>query len=176
MELHAGHGSEIEVNPEGVTLAVQEKSPSQRKHISELAGNEENIEILATITQVFDLRFFANCPDCNKRLVQREGKEACLEHGDVEPQFGCVLNLILDDGTGSVRCAFWRKQAERLLEKQDLTSYKNQPELFENAKTQLLGEQVKVVGRAKKNDMFDRIEFSAQLVLTPDPKEEIQKT
>jgi hypothetical protein len=40
----------------------------------------------------------------------------------------------------------------------------------------MLGNIIKLVGRVKKNDFFDRLEFTAQLVFPePDPEEEIQR-
>ena len=36
------------------------------------------------------------------------------------------------------------------------------------------GEQLKLVGRAQKNQLFDRLEFVAQLVFRADAKEELE--
>jgi len=74
--------------------------------------------------------------------------------------------VVLDDGTENIRCTFFRDQAEKLLEKSkdEIMKYRAAPEEFEQVKTDLLGNQLKIIGRAKKNEMFDRIEFIAQLV------------
>ncbi len=88
------------------------------------------------------------------------------------------MNVVLDDGSETVRCAFFRNQVERLLNKtqEELLKYKDNIAEFETVKTDLLGQQVKLVGRAVKNEMFDRVEFITQLVfLNPNPQEEVQR-
>ena len=57
----------------------------------------------------------------------------------------------------------------------EVLSYKDNISSFENVKTELLGKQVLVTGRASKNTMFDRIEFVASNVAIPDPAKEIEK-
>jgi glycerol kinase len=102
----------------------------------------------------------------------------CPEHSAVTPDFSYVMNVVLDDGTETIRCTFFRNQAERLLEKtkEELMKYRDSPESFEQVKTDLLGNQLKLIGRVNKNDMFDRLEFITQLVfLNPDPEEELKK-
>ena len=89
-----------------------------------------------------------------------------MHHGQITPVISYVVNALGDDGSDTIRIAFWRQQAEHLL-KQDsaaLLQYKDYPEQFQDVKHRLLGEMVKVVGKVRKNDMFDRLEFSAQLV------------
>ncbi len=88
------------------------------------------------------------------------------------------MNVFLDDGTENIRCVLFRQQAERLLGKtlDQLLPFRETPEQFEPTKTELLGQIVKFVGRAKKNTFFDRLEFNVQLVFpNPDPKEELAK-
>jgi len=102
----------------------------------------------------------------------------CAEHSAVTPDFSYVMNVVLDDGTETIRCTFFRNQAERLLSKskEEIMKFRDTPESFEAAKTELLGNQLKLVGRVNKNDMFDRLEFLAQLVFTnPNPEEELNR-
>jgi len=59
---------------------------------------------------------------------------------------------------------------------EQILQYKEQPEKFEEIKTKLLGNQVKLIGKTNKNEMFDRLEFIAQRVfLDIDLEEEIKK-
>ena len=46
---------------------------------------------------------------------------------------------------------------------------------FEDVKTDLLGEQIVLSGRVKKNEMFDRLEFFVQQVKKAKPEDEITK-
>jgi replication factor A1 len=174
-EIHLGDKGELEINPEGVTIEnVREGTSYARKQIKEIQDGEEGIELLGTVVQVFDPRFWSTCPDCNKKVAE---DNSCATHGAVTPGHGYVLNLVLDDGTGTIRGTFWKNQTNNLLGKteEEMSAFKENPSSFESLKTDLLGEQVKVMGRVKKNDMFDRLEFNVQIVNKADPNEEIAR-
>ena len=145
----------------------------ENKKIQEL-GDGNSAEVVGTIVQVFDPRFWHACPRCNRKALETEGKFQCQEHGQVEAVLSYVMNLILDDGTGTVRGVFWKNQVNHLLgkEEKDLVKFRDEPATFEEIKTELLGEQLKVKGTVKKNDMFDRLELSVQIVERANPEEE----
>ena len=168
-EVHLGERGEIEVNPEGETVEnVRQGSGFERKKISELNDGTENVELLGTVVQVFDPRFFMVHPESGRRIQEGD---------DVVPALSYVMNVVLDDGTGTIRGVFWKNQTNHLLGKneEEMGAFKEDPSLFESMKTDLLGEQFKVMGRVKKNDMFDRLEFNAQIVEKANPQEEIAK-
>lgn len=177
-EIHLNDRSHLTINPEGETVGEVKQFTSERKSIKDLQEGMDSVEILGTIVQVFDPRFFEICPECGKRARPQEDKFACNEHGAVNPDYSYVMNLFLDDGTENIRCNFFRTQMERLLQKphEEILKYKDAPQDFEAIKTELLGNQVKLIGRVSKNQMFERTEFTAQLVfLNPDPEEEIKR-
>lgn len=179
-EVHLNEKSQLIINPVGVSLGeVKQRGPPVRKEIRVLQENDENVEILGTVVQVFDPRFFEICPTCNGRAkAQENGGFLCEKHGVVKPEYAFVLNVILDDGTESIRCVLFRQQAERLLNKslEQVLPFRESPEQFEPLKTELLGQIVKFVGRVRKNAFFDRLEFNVQLVFpNPDPKEELAR-
>ena len=94
------------------------------------------------------------------------------------PDHSYVLILIVDDGTDNMRAVFFREAMEKLLgcSKEKVLSYKDNPESFEQEKSDLLGALVKINGRVKKNLFFDRLEIVANAVsLNPDPEEEIKR-
>jgi len=177
LEIHIGEKSKLEINPEGETIKEVKQYTSMRKKINELNENDNDIELLGTIVQAFEPRFFEVCPQCNKRARPRDEGFFCEEHNIVTPDYSYVLNAILDDGSETIRAVFFRKQAENLLgmEQQKILEYKDAPEKFEEVKNDLLGNIIKVVGRANKNEIFDRLEFVTRLVFKADPKEEIEK-
>lgn len=173
-ELHLAENSRVIINPEGVNVSVKEKIEYDKKHISELTDGM-SAEILGTIVQVFDIKFFEICPLCNKRLRLSDDKFVCDEHGKQNPSYNYLLTIYLDDGTANIRVNFWKQQTQKLLKLSDpeILSFKD-TDSFEKYKTELLGEQIKVLGRAKSNIM-QRIEFTADLVYTDlNPKEEIE--
>lgn len=183
LELQLNTQSTLVVNPEGVSVAdramperqVIERAPRVQKYIKDLQGDEENVELVATILQVYDPRFFDSCPQCNRKLL---GGNQCPQHGEVAvPGLNFSMNALLDDGTGNVRTSFWKQQALRLTGKTEaeFQRYKDDPNAFESIKNDLLGEFIKVVGRVKRNETFDRIELTANLVFTDvDPIAELQ--
>jgi len=177
-EIHINERSKLILNPEGETIAEIKKPETQRKQIKDLTEADNNTEIFATIVQVFDPRFYEVCPECNKRARPKDAGFACEKHGIVTPAYAYLINLVLDDGTETIRTVFFRNQMEHLTEKtnEQLLAAKDNQETIEQIKSDLLGNQIKVVGRVSKNDMFDRMEFVAlQVFPKPDPKEEIDK-
>lgn len=175
-ELHLGDNSHVILNPSNVSINARERKEYARKHIKEL---EEGMsaEVIGTILQVFDIKFFEVCPKCNKRLRLKEDHFACDEHGVQTPSYNYVLNVYLDDGTDNVRTIFWKQQSQRLLKLDDagMENIRLHPENFEKYKTDMLGEQIKVLGTAK-NNMMGRLEFSADIVfvdLNPDHEVEL---
>jgi replication factor A1 len=176
-EAHLGDG-ELVINPEGVEIGEVKKTfDYKRKKIEELAAGERGIEILGTVVQIFDPRFFYLCSKCNKKVTQSEEKFICAEHEVVEPTLSYCVNLVVDDGSGNIRSVFWKNQVNNLLgiEEEQVAKFKDEPNLFENVKNDLLGEQYKLMGRVVKNDFFDRLEFSVQVVNKADPADELEK-
>lgn len=180
-EIHCNDRSTITLNPPGVQMGeVATLVPKQRarKQIKELQENDSDVEILGTIVQVYDPKFYPVCPQCFRKPKQEGDAWKCDTHSVVIPTHSCVMNLFLDDGSENIRTVFFRNQMEKLVNKPaaELLKYKDAPESFAEVKTELLGQMVKVVGKVNKNQMFDRLEFVAQLVfLNPDPAEEIQR-
>lgn len=177
VEIHMTQNSKFELNPAGVTIGEVKEFVSRRKKIADLAENDVNIEILGTIVQVFDPRFFEICPQCNRR-ARPDGEEyKCAEHGVVVPNFSYVMNAQIDDGSSNLRAVFFKNQAKVLMgkEDEDIQKFREDPTLFEPMKEELLGNFVKLIGRVNKNTMFDRLEFVTQVVIAnPDPKKELE--
>lgn len=175
-EVHLNDQSRVIINPQGETVGDVKTNTPQRKSLRDLKENE-HAEIMGTIVQVFNPTFFEVCPTCNKRMKQENNIWICTEHSGAVPDVAYVMNVYIDDGTDTIRCVFFRAQAERLLNKQkaDFVQYRQTPDTFEEVKTALLGEQFKIVGRVKKNAFFDRIEFVAQELSPADPKEELER-
>ena len=179
-EIHLNDRSQLLINPKGETVneVFAETKTSSRKEIKELSENENDIELLGTIVQIFDLRFYEICPRCSKRAKPSIDLFECPEHGNVMPAYAYVLNAVLDDGTETIRCVFFRNQLERLLSmsQEQVLNFKSNPADFEAVKNGLVGTIIKVNGRTNKNSMFNRLEFVVQQVdAKPNPEEEIKR-
>ncbi|HLC71757.1 MAG TPA: OB-fold nucleic acid binding domain-containing protein [Candidatus Nanoarchaeia archaeon] len=177
-EIHIGERSQISINPADVVVnTVRQKNSFERKTIAELQDGQEGVELIGTIVQVFDPRFFSVCSQCAKKVQEAESGHNCVDHGTVQPTISYVLNATLDDGSSTIRGVFWKNQANHLIGKSeaDMAAYRENMAAFEHVKTDLLGEQVKVMGRVKRNQYFDRLEFNAQLVEKANPEEELAR-
>ena len=174
-EVHLNDASRIILNPSEKVPEVGVKVT--RKTLRELSETEEQVEVMGTIVQVFDPKFFEVCSSCNARLKEVEGQWSCAEHGAMMPDYSYLVNVFLDDGTENMRVVLFRNQAERLLSKskEQMVAFRASPETFEPLKTELLGEQFRFIGRAKKNTFFDRLEFIANQVHKAVAEEEIAK-
>ena len=176
-EVHLNDKSTLEINPKGAVIkGVKEEPPAIRKKISELSGDEQDVELLGTIVQVYDPRFFEICPDCGKRALQKESGFYCDEHGKIEPAYSYVTNIFLDDGSDNIRVVFWRNQTQKLFNKKHEEIIAMKDGSFEDLKNDLLGNIIKVIGRASKNEVFNRIEFVPSMVFpNPNPEEELKR-
>lgn len=178
LELHLGSKAQIILNPEGVSFGQVATAKTDRKKISEIAASDTNVEIMGTIVQAFEPRFYEVCPNCSKRVKQKDSQFVCQTHGEIIPAYAYVLNLVLDDGTGTIRTVFFRNQLLSLLQsnQEDILKFKDNPQEFDPIKEELVGNIIKIVGRISNNEMFGRLELVAQLVYpNPDPDEELKK-
>src|SRR4030042_326281 len=137
-EVHLSEISKLIINPPGIEVEVKAFAPqeSTRKNIADIKEDDANVEVLATIVQVFDINFFEVCPKCNKRVRLRDEGFICPTHGKVEPAYNYVLNIYLDDGSDNIRVVFWRQQIEELLgmSREQILAFKDDPSMFEPIK------------------------------------------
>lgn len=132
-----------------------------------------NFEFRATIVHVFrGSHLFDICPICGNSLE----KNICTEHGEVTPNKAIVLSCIIDDGTDSLRTVFFRESAEKLIgtDASELSSLEEEKR-HELVKEKLLGREVVLAGRVKKNKIFDRLELVVDVVKDLNVCEESKK-
>ena len=175
-EVHLGNQSRLVINPAGVNVIVRAKDgySFRNEPSSKMIGEFNDGELVntrGTIVQVFEPRFYEACPECNKKLEIEGDKFRCKEHGVVKENLVPIMNLFLDDGSGNIRVVAFRDIAELLigLEKEKVLELRENPELFEEVKKELLGKELIVRGRVRKNEMFDRLELSANSVEEVNP-------
>ncbi|MFH1450980.1 MAG: hypothetical protein ABIF92_03290, partial [archaeon] len=166
------------VNPPGEKVEVKEYIREvAKRRISELADTDTFVEVLATVIEVFDLRFFEVCDKCGKRAKPQDTAFVCGQHGPVTPNYSYVVNVFLDDGTAAIRTVFFRDTAQKFLKKtnDEMLSFREVPEAFEQVKTEALGSFVRIAARVSKNEMFNRLELIANEVSEAKPEEAQQE-
>ncbi len=178
LELHFNSRSTMVVNPPGESVQVKEfVRDVKRKRINEIADSDTFVEVLATVIEVLDLRFFEVCSKCGKRAKPQDASFVCPEHGAVTPGYSYLVNVFLDDGTASVRTAFFRNAAQKFLKKTDaeLLAFRDAPAAFEQVRNDALGRFIRISARVNKNEMFNRLELVANDVSEAKPEDAQQE-
>ena len=87
-----------------------------------------------------------------------------------------AISCILDDGTGDLRTVFFREVARELcgLDVQDIVSLENQNR-FKVLSERILGREIIVSGKVRKNEMTGNFEMVAGGVKDINPLEESKR-
>lgn len=165
-EIHVGGKSQLLINPENETIEdVKISIISNRKQIQDL-GENEFVEILGTIVQVFEPKYYNACPVCNRKAIPQGELFVCAEHGNVPQKQVPILNIFFDDGTGSIRAVLFRDQVTKLT---------NNKLVLEEIKKEVLGRQLILRGKVNKNEMFNRIELTVNSFEEAQPEKLIEE-
>jgi hypothetical protein len=151
-ELHLGSFSELKLSDE-VFENVKSEMTTREKTISKFR-NLENSSTRAFIVQVFEPRFFEVCPQCKKKPGKEGESSVCAEHGVIVPEKRALINLVIDDGTETIRATAFHDALSSL----GLTDLEDK-EVFEKQKNGLLGKEMIFSGSVRKNKLFNNLEF-----------------
>ncbi len=183
LELHITARSRIELNPEGVYMPEVKKesyTPNFNPKRFTIADLQEGVDstIKGCLVQLFERSpFYEVCPECNKKLSDG----LCMAHGQVTPKQAMVINGVLDDGTGTVRCVFFREQAESLLgvrTEQAFKSFKDSGDesaVIKQKTPELIGGELLISGRVVHNNFTDNLELIARSVSNANPLKEVKE-
>jgi ssDNA-binding replication factor A large subunit len=167
-ELHLGSFSELKVTDQLIEYVNVEKNFKEKK-ISELK-NSDNVRIRAFIVQSFEPKFFYVCPNCKKKATQEGTIFTCAEHGKVAADKRALLNIILDDGTETMRTVSFQDNLASL----GLTDLENMEELIIQ-RERLLGKEMLFYGVVRNNKVFNTPEFIIEKVEEINPDMLIQQ-
>jgi len=145
---------------------------SRRRAIVELKEGELG-EVRASLVQLFENKlFFDICPECG-RSVKKEDNYKCITHGEVEPKKSIVLLGVVDDGSANIRAVFFREVALDLLGMKMEDVLKRDTDIFNDLN--ILGKEYIMVGKVRRNKIFERLEFVANHVREIDVVHESNK-
>jgi len=148
-ELHLGSFSELKKSKEVLDKIIRDKI-IKKKPISEFKMAESS-GARAFIVQAFEPKFFYVCPECKKKV----GEDfSCAEHGKIVPEKRGVMNLVIDDGTESIRSVLFHE----LLSNVGITDLNNS-DLILKQKQELLGKEMIFSGDVRMNKFFNNPEF-----------------
>jgi replication factor A1 len=160
-ELHLGSFSELKLSKE-VFEEVKTGRVFSEKNIFDLK-NSDYAKIRGFVVQSFEPRFFYVCPDCRKKVVQENGNFVCTEHGNVAGEKRALLNVIIDDGTETIRAVAFHDALPGL----GFTDLENVEELIKQREN-LLGKELLFYGNVRSNKLYNTPEFIVEKVESVD--------
>jgi len=163
-EIHLGSFSELKSSTETIENAITEKIVKE-KNIAEFKL-ADSISTRAFIVQAFDPKFFHVCPECRKKAIQEAEGFSCAEHGKINPDKRALINLVLDDGTETIRSVLFQDALEGL----GLGDLEDQDNLIVQRQN-LLGKEMVFLGDIRMNNFFNNPEFIVESVKEINPDE-----
>jgi len=166
-EIHLGSFSEVKLSEEFLEN-VQTSRIFKEKKISDFRVSDD-VGTRAFIVQAFDPKIFYVCSECSKKATQEGNDFVCLEHGKIIPEKRALMNVVLDDGTESIRSVLFYDSLKRI----GIFNLDNTEELSKQ-KEDLLGKEMFFSGSVRTNNFFNNPEFSINDVSEVDVDELIK--
>lgn len=163
-EIHLGSFSELKISKEVLDKLVTEKIVKE-KNISDFKL-ADSVSTRAFIVQAFEPKFFYICPECRKKAISESEGFSCAEHGKINPEKRALINLVLDDGTETIRSVLFQ-DALKNLNLGDLEDVDNLILQRQN----LLGKEMVFSGDIRMNNFFNNPEFIVESVKEVSPDE-----
>jgi len=151
-EVHLGSFSELKISSEEMG-EVQTEKVVKEKAISDFRVGD-SASVRSFIVQSFDPRFFTVCPQCKKKAVKEGEGFNCNEHGKVDAEKRALINIVLDDGTETIRAVLFHD----ILPKLGLNDLENE-EMMQEQRQGILGKEMVFTGDVRMNNFFNNPEF-----------------
>jgi replication factor A1 len=153
-EVHLGSFSDVKLIDDELKDVVEGKI-SREKKISEVK-NSDNARLRAFVVQTFGPKIFDVCPECRKKAIQDADGFSCEQHGRVVPERRALLNLVLDDGTETLRAVVFSNNFSEL----GILDWENSDEEKIFVQRQgLLGKELFFIGDIRNNKFFNNLEL-----------------
>ncbi len=151
-EIHVGSFSDLKLSKEILENVKTEKIVKEKKIVE--FRLQDSVSTRAFIVQNFEPRFFYVCPECKKKASPEGENFVCVEHGKVIPEKRALINLVLDDGTETIRSVLFHEQLSKI----GFTDLENTEEILKQ-KQNLLGKEMIFSGNIRNNKFFNNPEF-----------------
>lgn len=151
-EVHLGSFSELKLSDKVLENVKTEKIVKEKNIVDFCIGDD--LSVRSFIVQAFEPRFFNVCQECKKKVTPEAEDFVCGEHGKVVPEKRALINLVLDDGTESIRAVLFHDTLSSL----GLTQLED-PEKLSNQKQDILGKEMVFSGNVRNNKFFNTPEF-----------------
>lgn len=190
IEIHLSELTQITVlEPEEVVfdeLEVEILHPSEnlqfnRKSISQTQDGDL-VELRATLLKIFDRDpTYLACPQCLKKVQQKEAIMECPQHGVIEPIPRMLFSIILDDGSRNISATMGGEVAEQLLQMSAEEASRLGKELglpeapILREKQRLEGQELLVRGKCRTHRDRDELDLIVYEVQLPNPQDELER-
>lgn len=151
-EVHLGSFSELKLSKEVLENVKTEKIINEKEIVNFKMGDSSSVR--AFVVQIFEPRFFYVCPECRKKAVSEGEGFVCVEHGKVVPEKRALINVVLDDGTESIRGVLFHDALPAI----GITELEDS-NMLSQQKENLLGKEMVFSGNVRNNKFFDNSEF-----------------
>ena len=153
-ELHLGSFSELKISSELLDSSkiIVERSVNEKK-ISDFIVSD-SVKTRAFIVQTFEPKAFSVCPECSKKATADGENFVCATHGKIFPEKRHLMNIVLDDGTETIRTVLFRENLSKI-GLNDL----NNVEKTVSQREDLLGKEMIFSGNVRMNKFFNEPEF-----------------
>ena len=167
-ELHLGSFAEFKKSSKTFDKINSEKDVKDKK-ISEFNVGD-SVGTRAFILQTFEPRFFYVCPECKKKVVSGSDGFICAEHNKVSAEKRALINIVLDDGTETIRAVLFHENLSKI----GLNDLENLEKIIMQ-REELLGKEMFFSGDVRMNKFFNNPEFIISNVGEIDLGEMIEK-
>ena len=151
-EVHLGSFSELKLSKEVLEDVKTEKIIKEKNIVN--FRITDNVSSRAFIVQAFEPRFFYVCPECKKKAIVEGEGYSCGEHGKIAAERRALINLVLDDGTETIRAVLFHEQLPKI----GLTELENIEALIDQRQA-LIGKELIFSGNVRNNKFFNNTEF-----------------
>ncbi len=156
-EVHLGSFSELKLSKEKLENIKTEKIVKEKDIVN--FRTADNVSTRAFIVQAFEPRFFEVCPECKRKPSLDAEGALCENHGRIVPEKRALINLVLDDGTETIRCVLFHD----ILAALGLKNLEDPNKIIEQ-KQDLMGKEMIFSGSVRNNKMFNTPEFVVENV------------
>jgi len=154
-ELHLGSFSDVKISSEKIENVKSDKVFSATKIKDAKVG--QGLKTRGVIVQIYEPRYFEVCPECGKKVLDGE----CKVHGAVQPKRRALMNIVIDDGTDSLRAVLFGEQIYLLgLNEEEVFNV----DKFLEKKLDILGEEMIFSGSIRSNALYNTNEFNIEKV------------
>jgi hypothetical protein len=167
-EIHLGSFSEFKKNDSVFEKVITERIVKEKDIKNFVVG--EFVKVRAFVVAAYEPKFFYVCPECKKKALPEGEAFKCAEHGVVVAEKRALMNIVIDDGTETMRSVMFHERLADL-------GFNNleSPEEILMQRKDILGKEMIFCGNIKMNNFFNTPEFVIDLIEEIDLNVLIQK-